>query len=283
MLKKLTTSVLILLLAFGGMTLIVKPADSQQVNGRIVVATGVQGPASSTNTDIPTMAGAAGNAIQDPAACTLTASIMNCLTGLVRSWNADTGLSRTGAGTVAVGNGTAADTSGTLSAATISATSGVFTGNVVSANKVLLVAPFTDSNASGLQVITGLSFALGTVARNWSFHCSLTYSEATPIAGDQFGVASLTTSPTNLHAWAHVITTEGATAAQTTGDSGNITNTTPTSIVTFTPVGTGVKQAEIDGSIETAGTTATTLQFYVTNGTAADVIVIARDSYCAIY
>lgn len=198
--------------------------------------------------------------------------------GTAINWNNDTGISRDSAAVLDVGNGTAGDKSGTINAA-----SAVFTGQVVTANKVLLTAAFTDANAAGLQVITGLSFALGTVARNWSFHCSLTYSQATPAAGDQFGVASLTTSPTNLHAWAHVITTEGAVAVQTTGDSGNITNTTPTSIVTFTPVGAGIKQAEIDGSIETAGTTATTLQFYVTNGTAANVIAIARDSYCTIY
>ena len=74
----------------------------------------------------------------------------------------------------------------------------------------------------------------------------------------------------------------GAAAAQTTGNSGNITNTTPTSIVTFTPVGTGEKPVEIDGSIEVAGGGASTLQFYVTNGTAADVIVIKRGSYCRI-
>jgi hypothetical protein len=179
----------------------------------------------------------------------------------------DVNFSRVGTNTVGVGNGTVGNSS----------------GFIASGNKVFLNSPFTDANAGGLQVITGLSYALGTVARNWSFHCSWTYSQATPSASDQFGVASLTTSPTNLHAWAHVVTTEGAAAVQTTGDSGNITNTTPTAIVTFTPVGTGVKEVEIDGSIETAGTTATTLQFYVTNGTAANVIVIARDSYCALF
>jgi len=191
---------------------------------------------------------------------------LNSISAYVYSWNSDTGLSRGAAGLVEVGNGTAADT----------------TGLVLSGNKALLTSDFTDSNASGLQVITGMSFALPNVTKNWSFHCSFTYSEATPIANDQFGVASLTTAPTNLHAWAHVITTEGVTAVQQTADSGNITSTTPTSIITFTPNGTGIKQADIDGSIEVAGSGASTLQFYVTNGTAADVIVIKRGSYCRI-
>jgi len=192
---------------------------------------------------------------------------LNSISAYVYGWNSDTGLSREAAGVIDVGTGTA----------------GSIAGLILSGNKVLLTSDFTDSNASGLQVITGLAIALPNVVRNWSFHCGLTYSEATPIASDQFGVASLTTAPTNLHAWGQVITTEGATAAQTTGDSGNITNTTPTSIVTFTPVGTGIKQATLDGSIETAGGGASTLQFYVTNGTAADVIVIKRDSYCEVF
>jgi hypothetical protein len=226
-------------------------------NGILALAGTTSGTATFT---APSVAGTATNPV-------LVSNTLQLASGDVYNWNADTGLSRSAAGLIAAGNGTAGDTTALLA----------------SGNKVSLSAPFTDANASGLQAITGLSFALGTVARNWSFHCSLTYSEATPIASDQFGVASLTTSPTNLHAWAHVITTEGATAAQTTGDSGNITNTTPTSIVTFTPVGTGVKQTELDGTIEAAGSTATTLQFYVANGTAADVIVIARDSYCVIY
>lgn len=226
-------------------------------NGVLALAGNTSGTATFT---APAVAGTVTNPV-------LSSNTFRVASGTQLEIGPDTGLSREAAGVIDVGNGTQADSSALLS-----------TGN-----HVFLNAPFTDSNASGLQVITGLSFALGTVAHSWSFHCSLTYSQATPSASDQFGVASLTTSPTNLHAWAHVITTEGAAAVQNSADSGNITNTTPTAIVTFTPVGTGVKAAEIDGSIETAGTTATTLQFYVTNGTAADVIVIARDSYCVIY
>jgi len=150
-------------------------------------------------------------------------------------------------------------------------------------NVAILTSDFTDSNASGLQVITGLAITFPAIAKNYSFHCSLSYSEATPIASDQFGVASLTTAPTNLKAQAHVTTTEGAAAAQTTGNSGNITTTTPTSIVTFTPVGTGEKPVEIDGAIEVAGGGVSILQIYVTNGTAADVIVIKRGSYCRAF
>lgn len=232
---------------------------SSQGNGNGVLA--LSGTTSGTATfTAPAIAGTATNPL-------VVSNSLRLPSGTVYSINADTGLSREAAGIWDVGNGTAGDQS----------------GFVASGNKVFLNAPFTDSNASGLQVITGLSFALGTVAHNWSFHCSLQYSQATPSASDQFGVASLTTAPTQLRAWGIVTTTEGAAAVINTGDSGAITNTTPTATNTFTPVGTGVKQVTIDGTIETAGVTATTLQFYVTNGTAANVIVIARDSYCTIY
>jgi len=44
-----------------------------------------------------------------------------------------------------------------------------------------------------------------------------------------------------------------------------------------------VKPAEIDGSIEAMGGGTSTLQFYVTNGIVANVIVIKRGSYCMIF
>lgn len=140
--------------------------------------------------------------------------------------------------------------------------------------------PFTSANASGLQAITGLSFALPNAVNNFSFYCHLMYSQATPSANDQFGVASLTTAPTNLVADAEVYTNITAVFY---GYPGNISVNTPVAILAFTPAVTNVLSADIHGTIETAGGGASTLQFYVTNGTAADVIVIQRGSYCQLY
>ncbi len=59
---------------------------------------------------------------------------MALATGQVLSWNADTGLSRTGAATIALGNGTAASTSGQLSLTTLVASTTVRSNSVYNAN-----------------------------------------------------------------------------------------------------------------------------------------------------
>jgi hypothetical protein len=132
-----------------------------------------------------------------------------------------------------------------------------------------------------LQAITGLSFTFGEASQVLSYHCALIYSQATPIASDQFGVGLITTAGV-LNGFGSVITTGGATAAQTTGVLTGLNTVTPTAVVTFTPVGTGNLQATLDGTF-TTGAGASTFNIYVANGTAADVIVIARGSYCALY
>lgn len=147
-------------------------------------------------------------------------------------------------------------------------------------NKAQLTSDFTSANASGLQLITGLSFSLpATYSGNLSFHCGLQFSQATPVAGDQFGVALLTTAPTRMDAEAIAATN---TTAFTEGPLTNLTTTTPTAIVTFTEVASTKVPAFIDGTVQVAGSGAATLQFYVTNGTAGDVIVVGAGSYCSI-
>lgn len=81
--------------------LCVAKAAMQSVSSSSIV--GVQGAASSTNNDIPTFAGTSGNALQDPGGCTLTNSVLNCLTGLQISLNSDTILTRGGAATWQLG------------------------------------------------------------------------------------------------------------------------------------------------------------------------------------
>lgn len=147
-------------------------------------------------------------------------------------------------------------------------------------SRAQLTADFTDANSAALQVITGLSFAIpSTYVGNLSFHCGLAFSQATPVAGDQFGVALLTTAPTRLDAVALVATNVTTTQF---GPLTNLATTTPTAIVTFTAVPTTVLPAFIDGTVQVAGGGAATLQFYVLNGTAANVIVVRAGSFCTV-
>lgn len=166
---------------------------------------------------------------------------------------------------------------------TASPANGYFSGQIVSANKKFVVTDFTDANSAALQAITGLSYNLGTTAATWSFHCSLMYSQATNVAGDQFGIGVITTAPTNVSATGRAWTNTGAAAPVSAGVLTGLASTTPTAIVTFQPAVTTVLGAELDGTVETAGGGTSTLNMYVLNGTAADVIVVKRGSYCAIY
>jgi hypothetical protein len=162
-------------------------------------------------------------------------------------------------------------------ASTVQAVSSI---NSFTGNKAILTADFTDANASGLQVITGLSFTLPTsFVGNLAFHCSLIFSQATPGASDQFGVTVLTTAATRIDAEATVSTNTTAVAV---GTLANLATTTPTSIITFTQVASAGSPAYIDGVAQLPGGGSQVLQFYVTNGTAANVIKILAGSYCTI-
>lgn len=180
----------------------------------------------------------------------------------------DTMLSRFAAGVVSV------DTTATGNAA----------GLLRTGNKVFVTTDFTDANSAALQAITGLTYALGTAVQNFSFHCSLMYSQATAAAGDQFGVGVITTAPTNVNVAGLAYTSTGAASVAATGTLNALASTTPTAVVTFQPaVNATVYNATLDGTVETAGTTASTFNIYVLNGTAANVIVIKRGSYCSLF
>jgi hypothetical protein len=149
-------------------------------------------------------------------------------------------------------------------------------------SKAVGTSDFTSANSAALQAITGLSFPLGSTAQVFTFHCVLMYSQATNVAGDQFGVGVITTAPTNVNASGAVYTNTGAASPVSTGVLNGLTTTTPTAVVTFQPAVTSVLRAELDGTIETAGGGAATFNPYVLNGTAADVIVVKRGSQCTI-
>lgn len=162
----------------------------------------------------------------------------------------------------------------------------IFTGTALTgssnANKAVLLTAFTDANASGLQAITGLSFTFpSTFVGPVAFHCGLGYSEATPAAGVGFGLAVLTTAPTRVDAVQ--ITGSAAAGTQISGPITNLTTTTPTAFGTVTPGSTVVYHGFIDGTAQLAGSGAATLQLYIQQGTAANVVVIAAGSYCVIF
>lgn len=154
-------------------------------------------------------------------------------------------------------------------------------GFVQSSNKAAVAADFTSANSASLQAITGLSYALMAKVQTWSFHCSIMYSQATASAGDQFGVALTGTAPTDLSVFGVAYTNTGATPAPATGILSNLTTTTPTAVITFTPAVTTVLGATLDGTVTTAAGGGT-LNIYVLNGTAANVIVVKRGSACTI-
>jgi len=160
---------------------------------------------------------------------------------------------------------------------------GFITTSPCSGGKVFLSSDFTSANASGLQAITGLNCTFPSsvpAAYNASFRCSLIYSQATNVSGDQFGVGWSNTI-TNFNAWGRVATNTGAAAPFATGAATGIATNTPAAVVTFQPANTGLNIAEIDGTAET--TSGGTFQLYVTNGTAANAIVVKRDSYCQFF
>jgi hypothetical protein len=190
--------------------------------------------------------------------------------GTVYNWNADTGLSRDAAAIVDVGNGTAGNNSAFIR-----------TGNTVQ-----VAANFTTASTS-LVTITGLAWTFPATAHNYSFHCSLSYSQATAAAIDAFGVQAATTAPTNLYAAMNV--NIGATL--TNGVDATLpilATTTATNIGTFTPslfgaIGTiaDIFSAELWGTLQ-QGAGATTLNIMALTGSAADSITIYQGSFCEL-
>lgn len=179
----------------------------------------------------------------------------------------DVGVSRIAPNVIGIGSGSQGSTTGQLQAG----------------NRVFVTTDFTDANSAALQAITGLTYTLGSVAIKWSFHCSLMYSQATNVAGDQFGVGVITTAPTSVSAFGTAYTNTGAASPVSTGVLTGLATTTPTAAVTFQPAVATVLGATLDGTIEAAGGGAATFNVYVLNGTAADVIVVKRGSYCELF
>jgi hypothetical protein len=180
----------------------------------------------------------------------------------------DTGLYRLSAAVVAVGNGTQGNHSGIL-----------VTGNVAA-----LTADFTDANAAGLQVITGLSFTLpASVALNVPFECNLMYSQATTATSVSFGIGAVTYAPTRIDAEGVINTAVAGTTA--TAALANLTTTTATAIVSGTPGATATTYfVRLHGLVQNASNAgANTPNFYVSQATASKLVTVKAGSWCKIW
>ncbi len=140
-----------------------------------------------------------------------------------------------------------------------------------------VTSDFTDANASGLQAIPAMQLALpANQASSWWLDCTLAFSQATA-AADNFGVG-FSVAPT-----ASLLSGIAATnaTAYASGTPANITNTTATAVITFTPAVATVLMARIWGFIEnpTSGQD-NIVTIYVAQGTAANVVVTKKDSAC---
>lgn len=149
-----------------------------------------------------------------------------------------------------------------------------------SGNTVRVASDFTTANNTNLQTITGLSWTLPAVAKNWSFHCALLYSQATAAVADQFGIQVATNAPTNVAAVAEAFS---SATAQTVGTISGLNTTTATPIVTFTPSAiTTIFGAQIDGTFELPAS-ANTVNIMVQTSNGADAVTVKRGSYCQLF
>ena len=156
-------------------------------------------------------------------------------------------------------------------------------GYIRGTNVAALTADFTDANAAGLQAITGLSFTLpASVALNVPFECNLMYSQATMVS-DSFGIGLVTYAPTRIDAEGVINT--AAAGTQASAALTNLTTTTPTAIVSGTPgVTNTVYFVRLAGLVQNASNAGTnTLNFYVSQATAADVVKVKAGSWCKIW
>lgn len=152
-------------------------------------------------------------------------------------------------------------------------------------NIAVLTSDFTDSSGSAaLQNITGLSFNLPqSVAQNIPIECHYMFSQATNVS-DQFGIQFGTNAPTRADFRGQATLAGPGANFPTYGVLANLTSTTATAIVTFTPTATTTNYADIYGVMQMPSSAGSgTVQMMVQQSTAADVIVIKAGSYCKIW
>jgi hypothetical protein len=144
-----------------------------------------------------------------------------------------------------------------------------------------VTADFTTAANTNFQTPSGMSITLpANTALNMAFDCHWSYSQATA-AADSFGIQSATIAPTSIMGTA----TMGTSA--TAGTSGTLlalASTTATAIVTATPTGATNLILDMHGMVENpSNASANIINFMVKQGTAANVIVIKRGSWCKVF
>lgn len=180
-----------------------------------------------------------------------------------------------------VDNGLTAD-GGT--APSVNTTGGIFAAGYSSfaGNKAFVTSNFTTANNTSLQTITGLTFNLLPVALNYSFHCSLSYSQATANVAVAFGIQSATHAATNIFANG---TEQTNTTAFSGGTLATLSSTTATNIVSATPGATATNfTATLDGTIEEpAFDDGNIINIMVSTATGTDAVTVLRGSYCHLF
>jgi hypothetical protein len=246
-----------------------------------------------TTTSNPSFNIPSGTAPTTPAAgdCWLAANVLNCL---VQASTATAYLYYDSGGV----NARTDDTTGTITAYTVhhpaaapainsqettdACASAVCTESWSPVQQILKVnADFTTAANTNFQTPTGLSITLpANTALNMAYDCHWSYSQAIA-ASDSFGIQSATIAPTSIMGTA----TMGTSA--TAGTSGTLlalATTTATAIVTATPTAATNLIVDIHGMVENPSNASTNvINFMVKQGTAADVIVIKRGSWCKVF
>lgn len=141
-------------------------------------------------------------------------------------------------------------------------------------------ADFTDANSASAQNIPALQFNIPSQpgATTWQVSCEIGYSQATA-ASDSFNV-QFSVAPAAELIGGIMATNATAFAA---GTPNSIADTSTHVVVAGTPAVATVLYAHIGGSFEMAASTATVFNVQVLQGTAANVIVIKRDSICSVW
>jgi hypothetical protein len=178
-------------------------------------------------------------------------------------------------------------TSPTISGATLT---GVTNGALIKTQQTLQVVganyTTTSTTLAAAGVITGLNFT-GPVslASYWSFHCDITYSQATAAAANLWGVITAGTAPSNLATSAEVFTSQ-TLGAGNAGVATGITGATATLVATSTPsafgaIGTSADMftAHLWGTLEApANSTPSQVGIAVATGNASDALTVYRDA-----
>ena len=157
---------------------------------------------------------------------------------------------------------------------------GTGTVSAIYAHQYKLTADFTDgSGVTTAQNIPALAFYLpANLAQTYHIDCDLAFSQATVVA-DTFAM-QFSTAPTASNFGGIAATNATAFAA---GTPAAISGTSSATVVAFTPAVTTVLYAHIGGYVELPSAAADTLvNIQVAQSTAANVIVIKRDSGCTV-